>query len=102
MERKLGNFEVINSLMMMSIADIVLTSAGILINDTNSASLLNSILISIIGILITFIMCKISKNFIGKDLLSISEYLGGKVLKTILGFGFVCYFILIFALFYLL
>ena len=33
MERKLGNFEVINSLMMMSIADIVLTSAGILIKD---------------------------------------------------------------------
>ena len=99
MERKLGNFEVINSLMMMSIADIVRTSAGILIKDVNSASLLNSILISIIGIFITFIMCKLSKNFIGKDLLSISEYLGGKVLKTFLGFGFVCYFILILALF---
>ena len=50
MERKLGNFEVINSLIMMSIADIVLTSAGILIKEVNSASLLTSCLISILGI----------------------------------------------------
>ena len=99
MERKLGNFEVINSLIMMSIADIVLTSAGILIKEVNSASLLTSCLISILGIFITFIMCKLSKNFIGKDILNISEYLGGKILKTIVGFGFVIYFILILALF---
>ena len=99
MERKLGNFEVINSLIMMSIADIVLTSAGILIKEVNSASLLTSCLISILGIFITFIMCKLSKNFIGKNILNISEYLGGKILKTIVGFGFVIYFILILALF---
>ena len=99
MERKLGNFEVISSLIMLSIADIVLTSSGILIKEVNSASLLTTFLISILGIFITFILCKLSKNFIGKDLLNISEYLGGKVLKTIVGFGFVIYFILILALF---
>ena len=99
MERKLGNFEVISSLIMLSIADIVLTSSGILIKEVNSASLLTTFLISILGIFITFIMCKLSKNFIGKDLLNISEYLGGKILKTIVGFGFVIYFILILALF---
>ena len=99
MERKLGNFEVISSLIMLSIADIVLTSSGILIKEVNSASLLTTFLISILGIFITFILCKLSKKFIGKDLLNISEYLGGKVLKTIVGFGFVIYFILILALF---
>ena len=99
MERKLGSFEVITSLLMLSVADIVLTSAAILIKDVNSASLLNSVLIAIIGIFFTFIICKLSKNFIGKDLLSISEYLGGKFLKTIVGFGFVLYFTLILALF---
>lgn len=99
MERKLGNFEVISSLIMLSIADIVLTSSGILIKEVNSASLLTTFLISILGIFITIIMCKLSKNFIGKDLLNISEYLGGKVLKAIVGFGFVIYFILILALF---
>ena len=99
MDRKLGKFEVINSLMMMSIADIVLTSAGILVKEVNSASLLNATLISLLGISITFIMCRLSKNFIGKDLLNISEYLGGKILKTIIGFGFVIYFLLILALF---
>ena len=99
MERKLGNFEVITSLLMLSVADIVLTSACILIKDVNSASLLNSILIAIIGIVFTFIICKLSKNFIGKDLLNISEYLGGKPLKIIIGFGFLFYFILMLALF---
>ena len=99
MESKLRNFEVINSLIIMSIADIVLTSAGILIKDVKSASLLTAILISILGVFITFIMCKLSKNFIGKDLLDISESLGGKALKIIVGFGFVIYFTLILALF---
>lgn len=99
MEKKLRNFEVINSLIIMSIADIVLTSAGTLVKEINSASLLNAVLISILGIFITFIMCNLSKKFIGKDLLDISEYLGGKALKIIIGFGFVIYFILILALF---
>lgn len=99
MERKLSNFEVISSLIMMSVADIVLTSAGILIKDVNSASLLNAAIISIIGIILTFIMCKLSKSFIGKDLLTISEFLGGKILKIIVGIGFVGCFILVLALF---
>ena len=62
MEKKLRNFEVINSLIIMSIADIVLTSAGTLVKEINSASLLNAVLISILGIIITFIMCKLSRR----------------------------------------
>lgn len=99
MERKLGTFEVVNSLMMMSIADIVLTSCGILIKSVNSASLLNACLISIVAIIFTLVMCILSKKFEGKDLLDISEYIGGKPLKTVVGFGFVGYFILVLAFF---
>ena len=99
MERKLGTFEVVNSLLIMSIADIVLTSCSVLLKKINSASLLNACLVSIIAIVLAFIMCKLSKKFEGHDLLDISEYIGGKPLKIVVGFGFVGYFILVLAFF---
>lgn len=98
MERKLGDFEAISSLMMISIADIVLTSARVLIKTCDSASLINSVVISIVAIIFTFTICTLSKHFIGQNLLDIAEFLGGKFFKIILGFGFIFYYTLLLTL----
>lgn len=100
MENKLENFEALMCLMMMSIANIVLISSRILIKTSDSASLLNALFVSIIAIIITIILCLLSKQFIGKDLINVSEFLGAKPLKIIVGFGYVSYFILTIGVFF--
>ena len=94
MENKLENFEALMCLMMMSIANIVLISSRVLIKTADSASLLNALFISLVAIIITIILCLLSKQFVGKDLINVSEFLGAKPLKIIIGFGYVFYFIL--------
>ena len=81
-------------LMMITIANIVLTSSRILIKASNSASLLNALYVSIIAIIVTLILCLLSKQFIGKNLLEISEFLGKNPLKIIIGFAYTAYFLL--------
>ena len=99
MENKLENIEAIMCLMMITIANIVLTSSRILIKSTGSASLLNAIYISLVAIILTVILCLLSKQFIGKGLLDISEFLGKKPLKIIISFSYVAYFLLQIGLF---
>ena len=60
---------------------------------TDLSSILNTLYISILAIIITFIICKLYKKFIGLSILDISEYLGGKPLKIIVGMLFVLYFL---------
>ena len=98
-DKKLENFEAIMCLIMISIADIVLISSRIIIKQTNSASLLSSLSISIVIVLFTFVLCILSKQFLGKNLLDISEFLGGKFFKKVIGFCFTIYFLFIIGLF---
>lgn len=42
---------------------------------------------------LTFIVCKLYKKFIGISFLDITEFLGGKILKFIVGIAFLLYFI---------
>ena len=97
--QKLENIEAISCLLMMSIANIVLISGQILINTCNSSSLLNVLFISLAAIFITFIICTFLKQFLGQNILSISEFLAGKPLKIIIGFGFMVCFLLRIGLF---
>lgn len=92
--QKLENIEAISCLVMMSVANIVLISGQTLINSCDSSSLLNVLYVSIIAIFFTFIFCVLLKQFLGQDILQISEFLAGKPLKTIIGFSFVGCFLL--------
>ena len=98
-EHKLENFEAIMCLIMISIANIVLISSNILIKDTNSASLITTLFISIIAFILTLILCLLSKNFLGQTLIDISNFLGGKFLKLIIAFCFVGYFVFTISIF---
>lgn len=91
---KLENFEAIAFLSLLSINGIILSSSQHIVNMCGSSTLINVLLISLISLFLTFILCKLSKNFLGQSLLDISEYLGGKPFKFIIGLLFIGYFIL--------
>lgn len=64
-----------------------------LIDLTKSGTIINIIYIGIIALFISILIYKLLKSFPGNDIVDISEYIGGKKLKTIVGCIFIFYFI---------
>lgn len=89
---KLENLEAIAFFVILSINGMILSTSQVLVNTCASSSLFNVLLITLIALIITFILCLLSKPFLGKSLLDISEFLGGKTLKIVIGLIFVTYF----------
>lgn len=89
---KINNFQAISCLIILSINGIVLSTSQYITNSCANSSLINALYVSLITFLITFIICLLSKPFLGKNLLDISDFLGGKILKFIVGILFIGYF----------
>lgn len=90
-EIKLGNFEAITAILIITISHSILTLPKAIISSTASAAILNIIYVSIIALAICLLICKLMNKFPGMDILDISEFLGGKFLKRIVGFLFLIY-----------
>lgn len=91
---KIGTFEAITLILSVIIAHTVLSLPKALLDSTNSATFINLIYVSILAIIFVVIVCKLFKNFPGMDVIDVSEFLGGKVLKGIIGTIFITYFLL--------
>lgn len=89
--QKLENLEAIAFFVIISINSMILSTSQLLVNMCASSSLLNVLFITFILLIVTTIFCILSKQFLGKSLLDISEFLGGKILKIIIGLIFVIY-----------
>ena len=90
---KINNKEAIFLIVSCSLGITVLVSSQIIVSGCLSASLINTGYISFIAITLTFIVCSLYKKFIGISFLDITEFLGGKFLKFIVGIAFLLYFI---------
>lgn len=90
---KLENIEAIALLSIISINSMILSTSQELIRTCSSSSLITALLVSILAIIISIIFCSLSKNFSGKGLLDITDFLGGKPLTFIIGIFFIAYFI---------
>ena len=90
---KIGNKEAISLLVTIAFNHIIMNITKSIIETTASASLLNILYVGIITIIFTSIICYFLNKFPTLDLIDISEYLGGKLLKWIIGLLFVGYFI---------
>ncbi len=90
---KINNKEAISLVVALCTNVTILLSSQVIINDCSSGSLINSCLISLIAIALTLVICSLYRKFIGLNILDISEYLGGKTLKTIIGIIFIIYFL---------
>lgn len=89
---KLENLEAIALIVILSINCMLLSTSQVLVNTCASSTLLNVLFITLITLAIAMIFCLLFKQFLGKDLLDISEFLGGKPLKVIIGLIFIAYF----------
>ena len=91
---KLTASEAISIVFGVFVAHTLVSLPRTLLDSTKSSTLINIIYVGIIALLITFIIYKLIKHFPGSDIVDISEYVGGKVLKNIIGIIFISYFII--------
>ena len=95
MNNKIGDFEAISLIVIVTVAHILSNLPQTLLHSTNSSTVLNIIYISLLILGIVYIICRIFKKFPNQDILDISEYVGGNALKITLGVAFILYFITI-------
>ena len=60
-----------------------------------TASILNCLYILALVLIFTILIIKLFKNFLGLDIIDISEYLGGKFLKILIGILCIGYLIMV-------
>jgi len=92
---KIGFIEAIALIAIVMTNKIILNTPKVIISNTGSAAWIHALYISIIAILFSWLIGVLFKNFQGKDLLDISEFLGGKALKTFIGICFIIIFLII-------
>lgn len=90
---KLGNFEAICLIVVLFINHLVLNLPQMILENSANASILNSIYILALSLIFVLLVIKLLKNFIGLDIIDISEYLGGKFLKILTGILCIIYLI---------
>lgn len=93
--QKIGTLEGISLILMVIISHLLLNIPQTIINTCGTSSSLNIIYLSIIAILICCLIVWLMKKFPGCDIIDISDYLGGRVLKTLIGFiliGYILFF----------
>lgn len=93
--QKIGKFEAISLIVMITINQIIFNLPNTIIISTGSSAWLNVIFISIVAILFCLLVCKLFKIFPTQDIVDVSSYLGGKVLKVIVGILYMLFFIFI-------
>lgn len=93
--KQISNFQAIAFILIIVTNHLILGTPRTLIAETGTGTILNMIYVFILALLLVFIITKLFCNFNGKDIIDISEFLGGKVLKVIVGIVFIIYFLVI-------
>lgn len=91
--QKIGKIEAIALIVMVTINQMFVNLYNTIIIDVGPSAWINVIIISIIAVLFCLLISKLFKPFPTQDIVDISEYLGKKMLKTIIGILFILLFI---------
>lgn len=92
---KIGSIEAIALIVVILLNHIILNLPKSFIDSCGSSSSLNVIFITILVFIFLYIVLKLFKHFSNCDIIDISEFLGGKFLKIVIGILFISYFIVI-------
>lgn len=90
---RIGKAEAISLIVTIMINHTILNITKSIITNTGSSALLNTIYVSIIALITSYIICTLLNKFPTFDILDISNLLGGKFLKSLIGILFLGYFI---------
>lgn len=91
---RIGTVEAIMLILTNIVTHTILSLPRNILSTQKSASILNLIYVGIFAIFIAYLIFKLFKNFPGLDILDISEIIGGKVFKNIIGVLFIAFFII--------
>ena len=92
---KIGYVEAIALITIVMINKIILNTPKDIIAKTGPSSCLNVLYISAIAIAIVYLIAYLFKKFPGKDILDISEFLGGKPMKVVIGLAYILLLIML-------
>lgn len=90
---KITTIEAVCFIIITTICRIILNLPQSILEICGSSALINIIYISIIAIAFTYVLVKLFKNFSNSDIVDVSEFLGGKVLKHIISTCIILYLI---------
>lgn len=79
---KLENIEAIAFFVIITINGIIFSTSEIIFQSTTTSSLLNVICITALAFIVIYLFCRLLKQFSGKNLLDISNYLGRSCFKV--------------------
>ena len=91
---KIGTIECILTLGCVAIIPLILTVPTFTIQTFGSAALSHTLYIILVGILLFSLLFHMFFKFKNKDILDISEFVGGKFLKYVTGIIAICYLVL--------
>ena len=83
--QKIGTVEAIMMILAIVVSHTLLYLPKNILSFMKSASILNIIYVSIFAILIAYLIYRLLRNFPGLDIIDISEFVGGKLFKNIIG-----------------
>ena len=92
---KLGKIEALSIILIVMINKLILNIPYYLVELVGSGAIINLIYIGIIDFIALLIIIKLFKNFENSDILDISEFLGGKKLKNVIGLLSIALFFLV-------
>ena len=90
---RIGKPEAIALIITIMVNHAILNISKVILSSTESSGLLNTIYISIIALILSYIIYILLNKFPTFDILDISSFLGGKLLKIIIGILFFGYFL---------
>jgi spore germination protein (amino acid permease) len=90
---RIGKPEAIALILTIMLNHAILNISKSILSSTKSSALLNTLYISIIALILSYIIYILLNKFPTFDILDISNFLGGKILKTIIGVLFFVYFL---------
>lgn len=93
--QKIGQIEAIALHLAIICNNVIFNITSIIFNTSGSASWLNIIYISFLGLIFMLLVLKLFKPFPGLDILDISNYLGGNILKRIIAGLYILMFVCI-------
>lgn len=92
---KLEKIEAISVILIVMINKLILNIPYYIVKLVGSGSIVNLLYIGIIDFFVLLIIIKLFKNFENADILDVSEYLGGKTFKNLIGFLCIVFFFLV-------
>jgi len=93
--QKISKFEAIALFITLTTNEVIFNIPHTIISSVGSSSWINGIYIFGLAILFTLLFLKFFEPFKGQDILDISHFLGGPVLRLIIGVIYIAFFITI-------